>query len=138
MTVSTRIEGNSTDTAEVSKQGELFTRLQFSSAEKISLTSDNTVVNIVKPRARQKIIITGLIVNTDRNIGVNGAEIKIYQADTATTSTAAKDILTFDLAKNQTVVTSPILIETVAGRYINAVADDSNVNVTLLSYFVPV
>ncbi len=138
MSILTRILGNSNNTVEVSNKGELFTRLQFSSAEKISLIADNVVVNIVKPRSGQKMIITGLIVNTDRDIGVNGANVQIYEAVSATTSTSAKDILTFDLIKNSTVVTAPILIETVAGRYINAVADDSIVNVTLLCYFVPV
>ncbi len=52
--------------------------------------------------------------------------------------TSVKDILTFDVPKNATIVTAPLLIETTTGRYINAVADDSNVNVTLLCYFVPI
>ncbi len=136
MTVSYRIEGTSGKMAEVSNHGELFTRLQFSSAEKISLTSDNVVVNIVKPRSGEKMIITGLIVNADRAV-VGEAEVKVYESDTLT-GASAKDILTFDVPKSSTVVTSPLLIETKAGRYINAVADDSNVNVTLLCYFVPI
>ena len=138
MSIPIKIEGNSGSTVQVSKAGELFTRLQFSSAEKISLLVDDTPVNIVKPRSGQKMIITGLIVNTNRDIGVNGAEIKIYEAVDAATATALKEIMTFDLVKNQTVVTAPLLIETGEGSFINAVADDSNVNVTLLCYFVPI
>ncbi len=136
MSILTRILGNSGNTVEISSLGEVFTRLQFSSAEKISLTSDNVVVNIVKPRSGQKMVITGLIVNSDRAV-VGEAEVKVYEADTPT-GTSVKDILTFDVPKNATIVTAPLLIETTTGRYINAVADDSNVNVTLLCYFVPI
>ena len=136
MSILTRLLGNSGNTVEISKLGEIFTRLQFSSAETVSLTADDVVVNIVKPRSREKMIITGLIVNSDRSV-VGEAKVEIYESLTEG-GASSKDILTFDIPKNSTVVTSPILIETAAGRYINAVSDDSTVNVTLLCYFVPV
>jgi len=123
--------------ANVSNNNELMVANQFSSAEKVTLTVDNTAVNLVKPRAGQKAILTGLIVNTNRDIGVNGALIEIYEASSETAGTVDKAILSFDLIKNQTTITAPILIETNEGKFINAKSDDSNVNVTLLCYFVP-
>lgn len=122
--------------AKVSDNNEILTTNQFSQATKITLVSDNTPINLVKPRAGEKLIITGLIVNTNRDIGVNGALIEIYEASSELASTVDKAILSFDLIKNQTAITSPLLIETTAGKFINAKADDSQVNVTILGYFV--
>jgi len=123
--------------ASVSDNNELMVAQQFSIADKVTLTIDNTAVNLIKPRAGQKAILTGLIVNTNRDIGVNGALIEIFETSTETSGTVDKAILSFDLVKNQTTVTAPILVETNEGKFINAKADDSEVNVTLFSYFAP-
>jgi len=124
--------------ARVSFSGELITRGSFQTAEKVTLTIDDTPVNILKPRAGQQSIITGIIVNTNRDIGVNGSLIEIYEATTETTGTVAKAIMSFDLIKNQTVASTPLLIQTTEGAFINAKASDSEVNITLISYLVPV
>jgi len=137
MTIKTRIEGNSKRTADVSKNSELFVTQRFSSAEKITLVSDNVAITIVKPRSGERMIITGLIINTNRDVGVNGAVVEIYESAAENSTVVSKAILSFDVPKSSSVVTSPILIETSAGVYVNAKADDSEVNVTLLCYFVP-
>ena len=136
MTTAFHVKGINGNLATISNEGEIFTRLRFSSAENVTLVSDNVALTLVKPRSKQKMIITGIIVNTNRDVGVNGAIIEVYEATDANSTTVAKAILKFDLIKNETVVTSPILIETQAGRYINTKASDSEVNVTLLCYFV--
>jgi len=123
--------------ANVSDNNELMVAQQFSTSSKVTLTVDNTAVNLVKPRAGEKVIITGLIVNTNRDIGVNGALIEIFETSSATSGTVDTPIVSFDLIKNQTTVTAPILVETTEGKFINAKADDSEVNVTLFSYFAP-
>jgi len=123
--------------AKISDNNELMIAQQFSTASKVTLTVDNTAVNLVKPLAGKKVIVTGLIVNTNRDIGVNGALIEIFEASSETSGTVDKGILSFDLVKNQTTITAPILLETNEGKFINAKADDSEVNVTLLSYFAP-
>ncbi len=132
------IDGSGKKTlVKVSNNNEILVVNQFQSAEKITLVSDNVVVNILKPRPNNQIIITGLIVNTNRDVGVNGAIIEIYEASSASSSTIQKSILSFDLTKNETVVTSPVLIQTTEGVFINAKASDSEVNITVLSYFAP-
>ena len=123
--------------ANVSDNNELMIAQQFSTANKVTLTSDNTAVNLIKPQAGKKVIITGLIVNTNRDIGVNGALIEIYETSTETSGTIDRAIISFDLIKNQNAITAPILIETNEGKFINAKASDSDVNVTLFSYFAP-
>jgi len=73
--------------AKVSANNELMVAQQFSTASKVTLTVDDTAVNLVKPQAGKKIIVTGLIVNTNRDIGVNGALIEIYEASSETSGT---------------------------------------------------
>ena len=134
MAIPFKIQGDNGNNLLVSKAGEILTRPQFSLAEKRTIT-DSNAVNFVKPRAGFKTIITGLIVNTDRSVGVDGALIEIYEATSEDSTVSTKDILSFDLVKNQNVVTAPILIETSGGTFINGKANDFNANVTLLCYF---
>jgi len=51
---------------EVSHNRELLVRTQFQTAEKITLTVDDTAVNILQPIAGEQAIITGIFVNTNR------------------------------------------------------------------------
>jgi len=124
--------------AEVSEQGELITRpSQYSTSSKRQIT-DSNAVNFFKPLSGQKFIVTGMILNTDRNVGVNGSLIEIYEATSETSTTITTDIISIDQAKNQTSPLIPLLIETVEGAFINGKADDFNVNVSVLGYFVDV
>ena len=134
MTILFNIQGAKGNVVEVSRNGELFVRPVFSLAEKRTII-DSNAVNFVHPQAGFKTIITGLIVNTDRNVGVNGALIEVYEAIAEDSTVVSKAILSFDLIKNQNVVTAPILIETTGGTFINAKSNDFNANVTLLCYF---
>lgn len=119
----------------VSFIGELLIRPQFQSAEKITLTVADTAVNIVKPRAGEQIIVTGILVNTNRAVGVNGAAIEIYEASSESSTVVDKSIFSFDLVKNQNVGGTGLLIKTTEGVFINAKADDVQVNITFICYF---
>jgi len=126
----------SSNLAEVSPQGELITRpAQYSTAIKKQIT-DSNAVNFFKPQASKKLIVTGMIVNTDRNVGVNGALIEVYEASAEDSTTIVTSIITIDQVKNITSPLVPLLIETAEGSFINGKADDFNVNITVLGYFV--
>jgi len=121
--------------AQISNQGELITRPgQFSTSKKQQIT-DSSAVNFFKPIAGKKFIVTGIIINTDRNVGVNGSVIEIYEASSATSTTIDASIISVDLVKNQTNALTPFLIETEEGKFINGKADDFNVNISVLGYF---
>jgi len=121
--------------AEITNQGELITRAaQFSTSKKQQIT-DSSAVNFFKPIAGKKFIVTGIIINTDRNVGVNGSAIEVYEASTATSTTIDTSIISVDLVKNQTNALTPFLIETEEGKFINGKADDFNVNISVLGYF---
>jgi len=134
MTTAFNLKGRDGALVEVSRDGALTVEQHFSSAEKITLDGDNVAKTIVKPRAGEIMIITGLIVNTNRAISQD-VLIQIYESAEEGSSVVSKAILSFDMVKSQTVVTSPVLIATNEGTFINAIADDSNVNITLLCYF---
>ena len=134
MTIPFHIEGRDGSLVNVTRDGAISVEAHFSSAEKITLDSDNTAKTIVKPRSGEIMIITGLIVNTGKGIP-GDVLVQIYESATENSTVVSKAILSFDMVKNQTIVTSPVLIATTEGTYINAVADDSDVNVTLLCYF---
>ena len=134
MTIPFTLEGRDGNLAEVSKSGSILSSVRFSSAEKITLVADNVPITIVKPRSGENMIITGFIVNTGKAIA-GDVTVQIYESAEETSSVVSKAIMSFDLVKNQTIVTAPILIQTNEGTFINAIADDSTVNVTLLCYF---
>ncbi len=134
MTIPFNIKGRDGALAEITRDGALRVEQHFSSAEKITLTSDDVAKTIVKPRAGEIMIITGLIINTGKGIP-GDVLVQIYESAVENSSVVSKAILSFDMVKNQTIVTSPVLIATTEGTFINAVADDSDVNVTLLCYF---
>jgi len=134
MTIAFNIEGRNGSLVNITKDGALVVEQHFSSAEKITLDVDDAAKTIVSPRSGEFMVITGLIVNTGKGIP-GDVLVQIYESTDLNSSTSSKDILSFDMVKNQTIVTSPVLIATTEGTYINAVADDSDVNITLLCYF---
>jgi len=134
MTTAFNIKGRDGNLAEVTKAGTIISSVRFSSAEKITLVADDVAITIVKPRAGENMIITGFIVNTAKNIQ-GDVTVQIYESAGEDSSVVSKAIMSFDMIKNQNIVTAPILIQTTEGTFINAIADDSDVNVTLLCYF---
>ena len=118
----------------ITSNGEVISRPQFSLAEKRTI-DDSAAVNFVNPRVGFKTIITGLIINGSRSIGADGSLVELYETTSETSTVVSKDILSFDIIKNGTVVTAPILIETTGGTFINAKASDFDINITLLCYF---
>lgn len=129
------IRGNDGHTAEVLKGGFLCVQSgRFSEAKKQQITDANAV-NFFQPLAGKKVIITGMIINTDRNVGVNGSLIEIYEASAEDSTTIVTDIISIDQVKNITSPLVPLFIETAEGSYINGKADDFNVNVTVLGYY---
>jgi len=134
MTTAFNIKGRDGSIAEVTRDGAISIEQHFSSAEKITLDSDNVAKTIVNPRSGEIMIITGLIVNTGKGIP-GDVLVQIYESADKDSSVVLKAIMSFDMIKNQTIPILPLLIETTQGSYINAVADDSDVNITLLCYF---
>jgi len=123
----------------VSSIGELIVRsFDYSTPVFKSLNADNQAFNFFKPKAGFKFVLTDVIADANRDIGVNGATVDIYEADADDSTTVDTQILQFDMPKNTTkVLTSLNFITTDEGKFINAKSDDSNVLLTLSGFFVP-
>lgn len=136
MVIKFLVQGGSGNIADVTNEGFLLTQsTRFSEPSKQSIT-DSNAVNFWKPMSGEKFIITGIIINTDRNVGVNGAVIDIYEADSEDSTVISKSILSLDQSKTITSPIFPLNSETTEGKYINGKASDFNVNITVFGYYV--
>jgi len=126
--------------ARVTHAGELITvRGNYDSTFNAAMTSINTAYNLVTPKSGFQFIVTGIVLNADKNVSAtDGAIAVLYEATSATTTTASKVLLTLNIGKNSTVPLTGILIQTTRGVYVNAKTDDATINITLLGYYLEI
>jgi len=126
-------------TVKVSDIGELIVRsFNYSTPVFHSLVADNTADTWFKPRAGQRLVITDIIIQTDRNTAVAGTVIDIYEASSENSTTIDNSILQVDLERQATLpLTGLNFITAEEGKFINAKATDSNVLITISGFFVP-
>lgn len=124
--------------AKVTSRGELVTGpLEFSTAVFKSLTVDDAPVNFFKPRAGERLVITALIIQTDRNVVTTGVTVDIYEASADDSGTIDTQLIQFDMGRQDTIIITGINSIITEGKFINAKASDSNVLITISGYFVP-
>jgi len=123
----------------VSPNGELIVRaFGYSIPIFKSLNVDNQVFNFFKPKAGFRFVLTDVVADVDRTVGVNGAVVDIYEASSDDSSTIDNQILKFEMQKSTgKVMTSLNFVTTDEGKFINAKSDDSNVLLTISGFFVP-
>ena len=126
--------------ARVTHAGELIiVRGNYDSTFNAAMTSINTAYNLVTPKSGFQFIVTGIVLNADKNVSAtDGAIAVLYEATSDTTTTASKTLLTLNIGKNTTVPLTGILIQTTKGLFINAKTDDATVNITLLGYYLEI
>lgn len=126
--------------ARVTHAGELIiVRGNYDSTFNTAMTSINTAYNLVTPKSGFQFIVTGIVLNADKNVSAtDGAIAVLYEATSDTTTTASKTLLTLNIGKNTTVPLTGILIQTTKGVYVNAKTDDATVNITLLGYYLEI
>ena len=80
--------------ARISELGSLIVGPEKPSETKfLQLDTINTPFNFFKPIAGISLCITGFIINADRNVGVNGATVEIYESDAVDSLTVIEPIL---------------------------------------------
>lgn len=125
--------------AKVTSRGELVTApLSFSDPVFHSLTVDNTADTWFKPRAGERLVITGLIIQTDRNVATTGVIVDIYEATAEDSETIDTQLVQFDMERQGTITLTNLNFIVTEGKFINAKASDSNVLITIAGYFVPI
>lgn len=138
MSTPVRIKGGLANTeVKVTRLGQLVTApLAYGETVFKELAEPDTAYNFYEPRAGKRFVITGMIVTTNRNVGVNGAVIEFYEAGAIDSTTVGKTILRLDMVKNQIlpiVGTNFILTE---GVFLNGKTDDDDVLATIAGYEV--
>ncbi len=139
MSVPINILNKSTNrSAIITDRGQLVVSpLEFSDPVFKSLTNDGVSKNWFKPLAGKRLVITDVIIQTDRSVTTQ-ALIDIYETDNEDSETIVKELFQFDLPKQESLVLIGLNIIITEGAFINAKADDSNVLITIGGYFVDV
>ena len=139
MSTPVRIQSkNGVHLVEVTRFGQLVTApLEYSTPVSVRMTVANQAYNLVRPEQLTGITITAYSVATRRSVGINGAEVIIYEADAADSLDVLSEIQPFDLPQQEFKSMTPLNILATPGRFINAKSDDVEVIVTLHFYRVP-
>lgn len=98
---------------------------------------DASAQNLASPSPGRSIILTGVIFGADKNVGVNGAIVEIYTADSATSTTVITEIFKFTVLKQTIDSLLPLSIQIDEGLYLNVKSDDFTINVTATFYRAP-
>lgn len=124
--------------AKVTKFGQLVVApLQYSTPVVNSLDVINTAFSFVEPQQDRSIVITDIVISADRNVGVNGANVEIYEADAIDTITVDITILEVDMVKQTQLGLTGLNLLVPEGKFVNAKTNDVNILVTIMFYRVP-
>ena len=131
--ITTRIRGRCLDGGMadlvVRKNGAALTGRLDDEAALLSMTVDDTPVTDagMHPRAGFNIVITGIIITTGKDVGVNGANVDIYYADSVTSTDTANAILqVVELASQLAVNATPMQIVVPPGNYVLGKTNDNS------------
>jgi hypothetical protein len=132
-------DNDSGRTAIVTKFNQLVVApLDYSVPVSDSLDVIDTAFNFVAPEQDQSIVITDIIASADNAVSnVVPAEVEIYEATSATTTTIDRGIVSPRIVRgsNFTLVGLNMLVP--EGKWVNAKTNDNNVLVTIMFYRVP-
>lgn len=131
-------DNNSGNTAKVTKFGQLVVApLQYSTPVTQRLDTINTAFNFVSPEQGQSIVITDIIISASRTVGVNGADVCVYESDSPESTSIVEEIVALDMVKQSSLPLNGLNLIVPEGLYVNAVTDDADVLITIYFYRVP-
>ena len=137
MAIQVQLVGSNGRIVEVLSTGQLATApLAYSTGNFNNMDIVDTAYNFHKPSAGKRFVITGFIVATNRNVGVNGASIIFYEASAVDTLTVDKTILQLDMVKNEILPISGVNVILTEGVFLNGKTDDDDVLATIAGYEV--
>ena len=124
--------------AKVTSSGELVVApLKYSESSYQSLAVDDQVYNFYTPRTEKQFIITGILVFATKDVNdTTSTVIEIYEADSPSSATVSKVLLTFGMGKLTVISPTNLNILANSGAWINARVDDNTVNLNILGYYI--
>lgn len=134
--IGVRIVGESGKGVAVSESGELIVG-PVAHSRPVSITQAAGVAkNFFSPVPGKQYVVTDILIATNKDIGVDGAVVQIYEADTAASTSPTKTLLTAQILKNDKMVLTGLQWEVTEGAHINATTDDDTVYVTIAAHLV--
>lgn len=101
-----------------------------------TMSVDDTPVEVIGPQAGREILVTGALISTNRDVGVNGATVDVYYVeDVTSTDTTNLLIQVVDFAKNSAVATTPISLRVPIGNYVVAKTNDNSATASLFYHY---
>ena len=126
--------------ARVTRFGQLVVApLDYSTPIEKELLTINEAFNFLAPESGQSIVITDIVVSTDKDVSnVDPADIVIYEADAADSLITSPTIIRPQMirAENFSLVGLNLLVP--EGKWVNAKTTDGGVLITIAFYRVPV
>tara|TARA_R110000765_G_scaffold402561_1_gene498377 strand:+ start:272 stop:688 length:417 start_codon:yes stop_codon:yes gene_type:complete len=138
MGIDAKIEGRDGRVPIVSAYGELVVApLSYSSASVQLMDTINTGYSFIPPISRKKIVITGILLSTDKDVsGAVGSAIEIYESTTGAGTDVATSILQVDLIKQKTLSLIGLNLITSEGTWVMGKMSDDDVKVSIYYYYV--
>jgi hypothetical protein len=101
------------------------------------IDATGTAFSFIPPKPSQAIVITDIILSTDRTSPTAGSRVEVYEADSADSITATECILVEDLARQARATLVGLNLFVPEGRWVNIKTDGQPVLATIGYYYVP-
>lgn len=110
----------------------------FDESEFKELNVVDTAFNFYGPKAGLQFLITVLRIKADRNVSnVTDAEVLIYEAASAITTTVDKVLHEEALIRGESATLNPLRILVRKGMFVNAKTTDTNIHMTIMGHYHP-
>jgi len=102
------------------------------------ITVINTAVNLQVPLVNKEYRITSMFISSDKSVNINGAIVKIYEADEEDSRVATKDLLEINLQRQDKMPATGLNMIISEGAYLNAESDETTITITIAGYYVDI
>lgn len=111
--------------------------IDYSQPITAEMSSIDTPYLLISPVEEKGIVITTLILNANRNVGVNDATVVLYTADTKDAAVPASPEVKLQMIKSSSLPLTGLNLLIPKGKFVIAQTDDATVFVTLGFYRIP-
>jgi hypothetical protein len=102
------------------------------------LDTDDAPVGFIQAKAGQQFIVNSVIINSSRDVSVNGAFVEIYESDEFGSANVTKSLFKVDVPRLTAIPFNPSNFEITEGAFVNAVSSSTSVFITISGYFVTI
>ena len=124
--------------ATVTEFGQLIVApVAYSTPYSVKMDANNTAYNLVSPVDNKSIVITGVILTANKNVGAGDATIVLYYATTSDTLTPVGEVVSLEMKKNTSLPLTGLNLIIPKGNFLLAKTDDNDVFISIGYYRVP-